>query len=132
MIVNSSKMNFAEVVNDIMLHYSAEVAEATYQVVPEVAKEAAKKLRKTKWKSGKGDYPKSWTTKIEKGRMQTLATVYAKDPGFRLAHLLEYGHVMRNGKRKSVSGIEHIKPVEEWAIAEAEERIVTKLEREMR
>lgn len=119
--------NLADAVNDIMLNYAAEVSEATAEVVPAVAKEAAKKLRQASPKGATGEYRKSWSVRLEKGRMQTLATVYAKAPGYRLAHLLEYGHAKRGGGR--VEGTEHIKPVEEWAIDETEKQIVEKLER---
>lgn len=129
-VVSSSKMNFKEVFEEIMLHYCADVQAVTAEVVPEVAKEAAKKLRSTSPKGRTGRYAKSWAVKQEKGRMQVLATVYAKAPGYRQAHLLEHGHAKRGGGR--VSAIEHIKPVEEWAINEAEDRIIEGLERKWR
>lgn len=121
----TSSFNFEQVVKDIMLDYRVEVTEATYRVVPKVAKEAAKKLRNTPKIGGTGEYKASWTTKEEKGRLQTIATVYAEAPGYRLAHLLEKPHALRGGGRWN--GIEHIKPVEEWAIQEAEDRIVEEI-----
>lgn len=121
----TSSFDFQKVVEDMLLDYRVEVTEATFKVVPQVAKEAAKKLRSTTKIGGTGAYKASWTTKEEKGRLHSLATVYAEAPGYRLAHLLENPHPIRGGGR--FNGIEHIKPVEEWAIMEAEERIVEEI-----
>lgn len=123
----TSSFDFQKVVEDMLLDYRVEVTEATFKVVPQVAKEAAKKLRSTTKIGGTGAYKASWTTKVEKGRLQSLATVYAEAPGFRLAHLLEHGHAVRGGGREPVGAIEHIKPVEEWAIQEAEDRVIEEI-----
>ena len=129
MIINSNRMNFAEVVGDLLGEYGDSVVHAMTEVIPEVGKEASKMLRKTSPKNT-GAYRKSWRSKVEKKRIRVGATVYADAPGYRMAHLLEYGHAKRGGGR--TKAIEHIKPVEEWAIKEAEDRIIDKLEREMR
>lgn len=111
-------------VNAILGQYSAEVAAVASEVIREVARDAAKKLRQEAPKKT-GEYAKGWTFKVVKGRISTVATVYGRSPTYRLAHLLEYGHAKRNGGR--VEGIEHIKPVEEWAEKEAEDRIIRRI-----
>ena len=130
MIVSSNRMNFTEAVQDILNGLHLEAVEQLTIEIPKVAKEAAKKLQHTSPVGPTGEYAKSWTSMAEKSRLQVGATVYAEAPGYRLAHLLEYGHANRGGGR--TSGREHIKPVEEWAIKEAEDRIVEALERKMR
>lgn len=122
MVINSNRMNFEDVINGYLKEYVGETAEGLTYVIPKVAKQAARKLRKTSPKDS-GDYAKGWTTKIETGRVRVGATVYGKAPTYRLAHLLEHGHARRGGGRK-VDAIEHIKPVEEWAINEATNQFI--------
>jgi hypothetical protein len=118
--------NLEKAVKDILQDYSVEVSKAAAEAVQEVTKEATKKLRQTSPKR-KGRYAKGWTGKVEKTATTVDATVYGKTGTYQIAHLLEHGHARRGGGRK-VDGIEHIKPVEEWAIAEVEKRIREKVE----
>ena len=119
--------NLEKAVKDILQDYSVEVAKAAEEAVTEVSKEATKKLRQTSPKR-KGRYAKGWTSKVEKTTTTVDATIYGKTGTYQIAHLLEHGHARRGGGRK-VDGIEHIKPVEEWAIKEVEARIREKVER---
>ena len=112
-------------VDAILTEYDAKVMSVADEVITEVAKEASKKLRQTSPKDT-GKYAKGWTYQVEKGRITKTATVYGKRDTYPLAHLLEFGHAKRNGGR--VEGIEHIKPVEEWAAKELEERIKRRIE----
>lgn len=112
-------------VDAILTEYDAKVMSVASEVITEVAKEASKKLKQTSPKRT-GEYAKGWTYQVEKGRLTKSATVYGKKQTYPLAHLLEYGHAKRNGGR--VSGVEHIKPVEEWAANELEERIKRRVE----
>lgn len=126
-VVSSSKMNFAEVVQDMLQkQYYPQVVEVTTQVIDQVSKEAVKKLRQESPKGSKGKYARGWTRKVETGRMTVGATVYGKTGTYQLAHLLEHGHAKRGGGR--TSAIVHIKPVEEWAVDEAYSRIMHRLE----
>ena len=119
--------NFEKAVRDILQDYSVEVAKAAEEAVQEVAKEATKKLRKS-GPQRTGKYSKGWTSRIEKTAASVDAVIYGKTGTYQLAHLLEHGHARRGGGR-NVDGIEHIKPVEEWAIKEVEARIREKVER---
>ena len=114
-------------VRDILQDYSVEVSKAAEEAVTEVSKEATKKLRQTSPKRS-GKYGKGWASKVEKTTTTVDATVYGKTVTYQIAHLLEHGHARRGGGR-NVGGIEHIKPVEEWAIKEVEKRIREKVER---
>ena len=124
----SNSLDLEAAVKEIFREYSAQAEIVANRVIPAVAKDAAKKLQTqadTPRRSGK--YAKSWTVTVEKSRLKVHAIVHAKKPGYRLAHLLEYGHARRGGGR-NVDAIVHITPVEELATNEAFDRIVTELE----
>lgn len=127
MIQSSNKFNFQEIGDMLKNEYFPEVVRATTEVVPKVAREAAKKLRQSSPRGQTGDYARNWKSKVEKGRIRVIATVYGEKPTYRLAHLLEFGHASRGGGR-SVQAIEHIAPVEEWAINEAYDQIMDRIE----
>ena len=122
-----AEIDLERAVKDILQDYSVEVSKAAAEAVQEVTKEATKKLRQASPKR-KGRYAKAWTGKVEKTATTVDATVYGKTGTYQIAHLLEHGHARRGGGR-NVGGIEHIKPVEEWAIKEVEKRIREKVER---
>lgn len=132
MVINSSKFNFAEVMRDTVnkyhLMYIGEVYVTTTEVIQEVAKESVKKLKNTSPKGATGKYRRGWAWKVEKNfrkRYNAYAVVYGKTGTYQIAHLLEHGHAKRGGGR--TRSIEHIKPVEEWAIDEAYDRIIDRL-----
>lgn len=113
-------------VKDILSQYGEVAIEATKEAVAEVAKEAAKKLKSSSPRGRTGKYAKGWTSKVETGRVSASATVYGKSGTYQLAHLLEHGHAKRGGGR--TTPIQHIEPVEQWAVEEALQRITQKLE----
>lgn len=131
-VINSSRFNFADLIRSELTRYGTRVQEEVFEVVPEVAKEAAKKLKKESPRSTGGHggtYAKGWKAKAEQGRLSVGAVVYGDKPStYAVAHLLEKGHAKRGGGR--TSALVHIKPVEEWAINEAYERIVQRLEKQ--
>lgn len=137
MIVHSSKMNFKEVVDDLLgsplqrhKGYFGEVVPILEEETANVAKKAAAKLRKVAPRAS-GKYAKGWASKKDTGRLTVGATVYGKSGTYQLAHLLEKPHAKRGGGRTSEGKgqITHIKPVEEWAINEAYDRIYERLEK---
>lgn len=125
--VTSSSFDFYDVVHEVLnANWLADgVIPAMSESVEEVAKEAAKKLKQTS--PGTGRYHKGWAVKNERGRLTCAAIVYGKHGTYQLAHLLENGHLMRNGKRSKA--IVHIKPVADWANTEALNRMYEKLEK---
>ena len=118
-------INLDKAVSDILSKFSTDVSKAAGEAIAEVAKESAKKLKQTSPRKT-GKYAAGWTYKVEKGTVTNSATVYGKKNTYPLAHLLEHGHAKRGGGR--TAPIVHIKPVEEWAIAEVEKRIIEKVE----
>lgn len=132
-IVNSSRINLKEgvdwAVKKFIEQYNADVVEEMYNVVPEVARDTAKRLRQESPKGPKG-YSKGWTSKIEKGRLRIGATIYGKHGTYQLAHLLEHGHATRNGTGRvfpSTPAKVHIAPVNEWANDELVDRVIERL-----
>lgn len=113
-------------VKDILSQYGEVAIEATKEAVAEVAKESAKKLKSSSPRGRTGKYAKGWTSKVETGRISASATVYGKSGTYQLAHLLEHGHAKRGGGR--TTPIQHIEPVEQWAVEEVLQRITQKLE----
>lgn len=118
-------VDFSGEVMDILKEFGIEATEALGQSIEETAKESAKRLKSNSPKGRTGRYAKGWTTKIERGRLTTSATVHGKSGTYQLAHLLEFGHAKRGGGR--VGGIVHIAPVEQWAVEEVEKRFAQKL-----
>ena len=106
----------ADAVMEIMEEYRADVTASLREVVHDVAKKGAEAIRsdsKTKFrdvKLSKGRYATGWTAKDADGRLDARSYIYnRKYPG--LPHLLEYGHLNRDGSR--TPGRPHIEPVEE-------------------
>lgn len=132
MVVNSSTMNFQDTVNEFLKDYYREgVIEVVTDVIPQVAREAAKKLKQTSPKGKSGKYAKGWAVKVEKGRINVGATVYGKSGTYQLAHLLEHGHATRNGTGRVYEDTRahpHIVDVENWAANEAYDRTMHRLE----
>lgn len=136
-VINSSRFNLKEGIDTAIMkyleEYSGEVVEATEKTILSVAQDSVKKLKAESPKGkgkGKHQYAKGWTYQVEKGRMRVGAVIYGKKGTYNLAHLLEYGHQLRRGGRKTgdAKAIEHIKPVEKWAIEEFERRLINEIE----
>lgn len=104
--------------------------ESSTQAVKQAAKETAADIRddiKSNAPRGRsGKYAKSWRTRVtEETHTSITYTVHAGPDGYRLAHLLEYGHAKRGGGR--TKAISHIKPAEERGAQEFENKIRSKL-----
>lgn len=135
-VVNSSRFNLKEgiegAISKYLEEYSDEVIHATEKIVVDVAKDSVKKLKADSPKregASKHQYSKGWTYKLDNKRLRVGAVIYGKKGTYNLAHLLEYGHVLRNGGRTvgEASARPHIKKVEEWAIHEFEIRLKREL-----
>lgn len=122
-------MDFSADLKKILADYEGEVGAVVKELVPEVAKEGLKKLKKesprSKGKAG-GAYAKGWTCTIDEGRLKTGAILHGKSGTYQLAHLLEHGHAKRGGG--FVPGKPHIAPVEDWISDELEDRLMKRLE----
>ena len=68
-----------------------------------------------------GAYAKSWTVKKTKESSEKLEVTVHSRNRYQLAHLLEYGHALRNGGRAKAQP--HIAPAEEHGIEGLEKAI---------
>lgn len=129
--MSTSSLNFSREVQKLLEEYAEESVEAVTEAVDETRKAAVKRLRAVSRDTfGAGDYSKGWTSAIEKDRLGASAVVYGKTPTSSLAHLLEHGHVSRNGTGRTfgrVPAYPHIEEINEWAQEDVIRRVEEKL-----
>jgi hypothetical protein len=89
--------------------YTEEVERGIATVIEKDVQEAVTELKNTSPKRT-GEYAKGWTAKKEVSEGKIKMIIYNKNKP-QITHLLEHGHAKRAGGR--VSGIPHIKPVEQ-------------------
>lgn len=89
---------------------------------------ALKKSSREKLKERTGEYAKGWTYAHRKTRRYSTTTIYNEH--YSLPHLLEHGHVTRNGTGRTFGetpGHKHIKPVEEDIVNTYQREVLDKL-----
>ena len=113
---------------EYLTDYCEDIQEDVEDCTDKVTKEARKELVKTSPRDGvarKTKYYKGWSTKISKRGATKYHKVIWNKTNYQLTHLLEFGHVTRNGGRTKAQ--QHIRPIEEKYNAEfidlVEERI---------
>lgn len=107
--------DMTKVLNDILQDYAREVKDTYGNVGKEVAELGVQALQQDSPKHT-GEYARSWTYKEEKGFMGYPIYIIYNAEHYRLTHLLEYGHVIRNGTKRDLGNVKpnkHIKDVEE-------------------
>lgn len=109
---------FENLTNDVL----SESANAASKIAVDYLKANSPK------RAGGGDYAKSWTVNRERSLNTVENIIHVKKPHYRLTHLLEYGHVTRNGTSRTKAQ-PHIYPAEQLAIAEFENRLTAEIER---
>lgn len=117
--------NLEKEVAEILNSYATEVRKEVETSCQEVATECAQQLRENS-PTRTGKYAKGWEAKeVSGGQVRQSTWVVWNRKHYRLTHLLERGHALRNGGRTEAQ--EHIKPVEEWAQDELPKVLNTKL-----
>lgn len=106
-------------IQDILNDYSLDIQEALQNEAEKVAKEGAADL-KANSPHRTGKYAKGWRVKTIKGKGFVECTIY-NSTSYQLTHLLENGHLTRNGKK--VPAIKHIEPVEQKCIKEYQKNV---------
>lgn len=104
---------------DIVKHleaYTREVQEEIVNITNDITKEAVKELKSKTPFERTGEYKKGWARK----KQGDSYVIYNKNKP-QLTHLLEHGHVNRDGSR--TPGKAHIRPVEEAIVIEYQKRI---------
>ena len=116
--------NFNKTLMKQLQRYSKVLDKDVQKVAKEVANEAKRDVQRGSPVSEmdrKGQYQKGWGVVFLDG-----AYIVRNKTDYRLTHLLERGHVLRDGTGRKVGqarAFEHIEPVEKDLIKEFEKRI---------
>lgn len=105
--------------NTFLKSYKKAVDEDVVQVTDKVTKAAINELKTTSPRrkgSKTNPYWRGWASKLKKRSSNNYTKVIWNKTNYQLTHLLEFGHVTRNGGR--AKAIPHIRPVEEKYNAE--------------
>lgn len=123
-------INLDKAINEVLQEFGDECYTVLSQATEEVADEAVKKLQSVAhFAPGghpSGDYSKDWTKDTFPTARLKIKTVVHNEDHYRLTHLLENGHVSRNGTGRTfgrVPAYPHIAPVNDWANAELPKRV---------
>ena len=117
---NISIGDLADVVMDGLNEYARLATEDMKESVRSAGKTVRKEIKGNAPKDI-GEYGKSWRVKTVRETSQTLAVVVHSRNRYQLAHLLEYGHALRDGGR--YEGEVHIAPAEELGIRQLQKEI---------
>lgn len=114
-------------IEDIIKEYSDEVVAKLPEIVKAAAKKTVKTLKKESGSIGGTKYRGSFKSKKEATATSSTTKYVVYSTQYRLAHLLEHGHVIRNRPGGPVYGVTrafpHWKPAEKAGIEQMEEDI---------
>lgn len=127
-------INLEKAVSEVLKEFGDECYTVLSEAVAEVSDEAVDKLQNVSHfapgRRPSGDYSKDWTKEIQPTARLKVKTVVFNSDHYRLTHLLENGHVSRNGTGRTfgrVPAYPHIAPVNDWAEQELPKRVKEKL-----
>lgn len=108
-------------INEILNDYSLDIQEGIDSAATKIAREGSDELKATTntYKVRSGKYNKGWKVQTKKSRGNVSCTIHNKV--YQLTHLLEKGHVTRNGSR--TRAFVHIAPVEQKCIKNYEKEV---------
>ena len=113
----SSANDLSRLIAEGLKEYSEEIADETDKLVDEVGDWAVKELKASSPKRTRR-YARNWRKKKDK---KGSLVIHNAAPTYRLTHLLERSHVLRNGGRSKAQP--HIEPVEQEVISKMESGI---------
>ena len=123
-MAESIQVQMKNILND----YEEDVQRAANDAIKSVSKETVSRLKSTSPKRT-GKYARGWSLKSMGSHGSIVDIVVYNRTSWRLTHLLNNGHVIRNksGVYGRKAGDNHIGKVEEWANAELQSEIERKL-----
>lgn len=80
--------------------YTEEVVKKVEDGITDIGKEATDEV-KSLAPVGQGGYRRNWTYRIDRSGGEYKVTVHVKGRKYRLTHLLEYGHLNRDGSTRA-------------------------------
>ena len=117
-------------IEELLEDYGVSVTKSLNEALKETADETRKEIEGKSLSEfgGTGEYARSWDVMKSPNRKKLSVgfLVYARAPYYRIAHLLEKPHLMRNGQRWTGN-----KPIIEDAENNAEKKIIDKVRRKM-
>jgi len=110
-------------------NYRADVTDVIQTAVTDTLQDGLRQIRQA------GDYRdrringyrQSFQIDMETTPVYVGGTLYADDKGYRLAHLLEYGHLTRNGRK--TRAFPHWRPVDKRMTTEFERSVTEGIEK---
>ena len=127
-------IDLSATVEALLAEYGNAVFDVMTDCVEEVTDEATKKLQAVNhWANeGSGAYASGWENEetVGNGRLSKEKVIF-NEQHYRLTHLLENGHVIRNGTGRTfgrTGKYPHIAPVNDWANAELPALVRRKVE----
>lgn len=116
--------------NDYLNDYVEDISEEVEETTDNITKEAVQEIKQTSPK-GKGTrdkpYHRGWTRQKGRENKGKFTVKIHNRTNYQLTHLLEFGHVTRNGGR--TKAIPHIRPLEEKYKKLYEQKIITVIKR---
>lgn len=129
-------VDLSKEINEILSKYGDEVYTVMESSIDEVAEGAKDKLRAVNHfkNNASGGYAESWVNEKLSGKPLTVSRAVHNEKHYRLTHLLEKGHVVRNGTgrnkgKQRTDAFPHIAPVNQWANKELVQLVERKLSR---
>lgn len=127
---NVKPEDIQKVVKDYLKDWIEDIEEDVEETTNDLTKQAVKELKQTSPR-GNGTrgkpYWKGWTQQKNRRINGKYTVKIHNKTNYQLTHLLEFGHVTRNGGR--TKAIPHIRPLEEKYSKLYEEKITTMIKR---
>ena len=130
-----SSLDLSDAIAEIVNEYGSNVGNALNGAIKEVTREAEDKLQAVKRFAPDGHPTGAYSedgqsSVVDTGRFTVRGTVY-NGSHYRLTHLLEFGHVTRNGTGRTFDrtpAYPHIAKVNDWAHDELIRNVKKRLE----
>lgn len=113
-------IDLSKAIAELLEEYGDQVYNVIEECIDTVSEEAKDKLRAENHfrNEASGAYAGSWINEKLEGKPLTVTRVVHNENHYQLAHLLENGHVIKNGTGRTfgkTAAFPHIKPVNDWA-----------------